>query len=230
MLDDSPPEGRELSYDEVTALLAAYGLRTWPSRWVSSVEDTVAAAQDLGYPVALKTRDESLRHRIDLGGVRLDIGTEGELRAAYDAIRRLSDGPLEVQPMAPPGVAVVIDTREDPSFGALVSVGIGGVATELLGDQSFRALPLTDVDAREMVRSLRAAPVLFGWRGADPVDVAALEDALVRIARLADHLPEITGLALNPVLVSKQGLAILDARVQVAPPRPADDSGPRRLR
>jgi nucleotide-binding universal stress UspA family protein len=92
---------------------------------------------------------------------------------------------LAVQSMAPPGVATVIRTADDPSFGALVSFGVGGVATELLGDHGFRVLPLTDLDAAALVRSVRAAPLLFGYRGSEPVDVGALETMLLRVTRLA---------------------------------------------
>ncbi len=229
VLDESP-QGRTLSRDEIDRLMAGYGIATWASRCVTSAEEAVAAAEELGWPVALKAREDWLRHRVDLGGVRLDIGGEAELRAAYEAVRGIGGRSTEVQAMAPPGVAVVVDTQEDPSFGVLVSVGVAGVSTELLGDRAYRAVPLTDADAREMVRSLHAAPLLFGWRGADPVDVAALEALLLRIARLADHLPEVKRISLNPVLVGREGLTVLDAVVEVAPAGQLADTGPRRMR
>ncbi len=223
-------QGRRLSRDEIAELMAAYGITTWPSRPVASVDEAVAAAEELGWPVALKAREEWLRHRVDLGGVRLDIGAEAELRAAYQAVTAIGGTTIDVQAMAPPGVPVVVDTQEDPSFGVLVSVGVAGVSTELLGDRAYRALPLTDIDAREMVRSLHAAPLLFGWRGADPVDVAALEGLLLRIARLSDHLPHVKRISLNPVLVGRDSLSVLDAVVEIAPAPQLADTGPRRMR
>jgi acyl-CoA synthetase (NDP forming)/GNAT superfamily N-acetyltransferase len=223
-------DGRELDRDEVARLFAAYGLSVLPTRTVTDPDAAVAAAEELGWPVAVKTSDERLRHRVDLGGVRLDIAGAPELRAAVEALQALSDAPVEVQPMAAPGVAVVVGTQEDPSFGVLVTVGVAGAATELLGDRSYAALPITDADARDMVASLRAAPVLLGWRGADPVDVPALEDLLVRVGRLADHNPEVTSLLLDPVVVSAQGCTVLSSRVQVAPVGAVADTGPRRLR
>jgi acyl-CoA synthetase (NDP forming) len=130
--------------------------------------------------------------------------------------------------MAPPGVATVIASKEDAAFGPLVSFGLGGVATDLLGDQAWRAVPLTDSDASELVREPRAAPLLFGYRGAATVDVAGVEDVLLRVARLADDLPEVAELELNPVVVSEKGLAVLGADVRVAPPA-RTDIGPRRM-
>jgi acyl-CoA synthetase (NDP forming) len=135
-----------------------------------------------------------------------------------------------VQRMVPPGVAVIVTVTEDPSFGAVVGFGVAGVATELLRDVAYRAVPLTDVDAHDLVRSPRAAPLLFGHRGADPVDVAALEDLLLRVGRLADDHPEVAALELNPVVVRRSGVDVLGARLQVAPSIGRPDTGPRRMR
>ena len=121
------------------------------------------------------------------------------MRAAFAAIP--SGDPVIVQEMAAPGVATVVEIVDDPSFGALVSFGLGGVATDLLGDRAYRTLPLTDLDAAELVRAPRAWPLLDGYRGSEPVDVAALEDLLLRVARLADDLPEVLRLRLEPVIV-----------------------------
>jgi len=220
----------ELSDEQSRALLQAVGIHVWESVRATSAHAALVAARAIGWPVALKAADETLRRRADLGGVRLDIGGERDLRAAYDAVARVSPAGVLVQRMATPGVAVSVETVEDPSFGTLVSVGVGGIATELLGDRAYRAVPLTDVDAAEMVRSLRAAPLLLGWRGAEPVDVAALEDLLLRVSQLLDEVPEIARLSLGSVLVGRAGLAALEAAVTVAPPAGRPDTGPRRLR
>jgi acyl-CoA synthetase (NDP forming) len=108
--------------------------------------------------------------------------------------------------------------------------GSGGVAVELLGDRAFRSLPLTDVDARELVRSIRGAPLLFGYRGAPPVDVAALEELLLRVARLAEDVPEIAAVDLNPVIVSPGGVSIVDVRLRLVPFTPHPELTVRRLR
>lgn len=229
------PEGRELAPATARSLLAAYGVDVWPSQPVDSAADAVAAADSVGYPVALKARAAALRHRIDLGGVRLDLGSPADVAIAYDAVAAhlpqfgAGEPGAVVQTMAPPGVAVVVGVSEDPSFGALVSFGLAGVATALLGDRAYRILPLTDIDVGDLVRSVRAFPLLWGWRGATPVDVPALEELLLRVARLADDLPEVAELELHPVVVAERGVAVLQASVRVAPAPTKPDSGPRRL-
>ena len=216
--------------EQTAALLDAVGIRVWPGVRARSMRAALLAARRIGWPVAVKAADESLRRRVDLGGVRLGIGNERELRAAYTAVAELTAGEVVVQRMAPPGVAVSVEAVEDPLFGAVVSVGVGGIATELLGDRAYRAVPLTDVDAAEMVRSLRAAPLLLGWRGADAVDVAALEDLLLRVSTLLDEVPDVAQVQLESVLVGASGVSVLEAWVQVAAAGARPDTGPRRLR
>lgn len=224
------PDGRELDRDEVARLLAEFGIRPWPSRICSDPDSAVAAAEELGYPVVVKTTLPCLRHREDLRGVRLNLVDADQIRAAYRELSGTDSHPVVVQPMAPPGVATVIVAADDPSFGALVSFGVGGVTSELLGDRAYAAVPLSDRDAADLVRAPRAAPLLSGYRGADPVDLAAVEDLLLRVSRLADDLPQVLRVELNPVLVAPQGLAVLDAAVRVGPPTARVDPGPRRLR
>jgi len=225
--DDGSP--RTLNDAETGGLLAAVGIHVWPAVRAGSMRAALSAARSLGWPVAVKTAEEGLRRRVDLGGVRLGIGNERALREAYDAVSRLAPGDVVVQRMAPAGVAVSVDAVDDASFGAVVSVGVGGIATELLGDRAYRAVPLTDVDAAEMVRSLRAAPLLLGWRGAEAVDVAALEELLLRVSVLVDDVPEVAQLQLESVLVGASGVSVLEARVTVAMPGPRLHTGPRRL-
>jgi acyl-CoA synthetase (NDP forming) len=126
-------------------------------------------------------------------------------------------------------VACTIRTVEDPLFGPVVSFGLSGDASELLGDVAHRIPPLTDVDISDLVRSIRAAPKLFGHHGAAPADVPALEDLLGRVAALADELPELAELELNPVVVSTQGLAVLGAVVRLARPAERSDTARREL-
>jgi acyl-CoA synthetase (NDP forming) len=130
-------------------------------------------------------------------------------------------GDAIVQRMAPPGVETIVGITQDPSFGPLVLFGMGGVTAELLADRALRVVPMTDEDARSLVRSLRASPLLFGYRGRPPVAVAAVEDMLLRVARLADELPEVTELDLNPVIVHEHGAVAVDVKVrcQHAPDR-----------
>jgi acyl-CoA synthetase (NDP forming) len=226
-------DGVALDDDATTELLACYGLHLWPAVPVDGPEDAVAAAGRLGYPVVLKTTAPHLRHRVDLGGVRLDIAGPAEL--AEDVVEMtarltpLGGGRLVVQAMAPAGVACVVRSVEDPLHGPVVSFGLGGDATDLLGDWAHRIPPLTTGDVSEAVRSVRAAPKLTGHRGARPVDVPAVEDVVARVSCLADDLPEVAELELNPVVVSEQGAHVLGAVVRLAPVAPRADAARREL-
>jgi acyl-CoA synthetase (NDP forming)/GNAT superfamily N-acetyltransferase len=229
------PTGRELTAGESTRLLAAYGLGLVERRIVAGPDAAAAAAAEVGYPVVVKATAPSLRHRQDLGGVRLDLVDEAAVRAAATALAKLEDpadgapASIVVQRMAPPGVTTIVEVLDDPTFGALVSFGVGGLATELLGDRAYAPVPMTDRDADELVSAPRAAPLLSGYRGSEPVDTAALEDLLLRVSRLAEDLPEVLALEMNPVLVARSGLAVLSAVVTVGPPTARVDPGPRRL-
>ncbi|MFD2619259.1 acetate--CoA ligase family protein, partial [Streptomyces chumphonensis] len=187
----------------------------------------------VGYPVALKTTAPHLRHRADLGGVRLDIVSESQLRRVYGEFTDALGSPAELRPvvqtMVPRGVDTVVRAAVDPAIGTVLSFGLAGPPSELLGDVAHRLVPVTDREAAQLVRSLRTAPMLFGWRGAAPVDTAALEDLLLRVSRLVDDHPEIVSVDLEPVVVAARGLTALDAVVRLAPPPATTDLGPRRL-
>ncbi|MFD5201808.1 GNAT family N-acetyltransferase [Streptomyces sp. NPDC058375] len=227
------PRGRPLTHDEARELLGRYGIDVRPTLPAPDPEAAVAAAARLGYPVALKTTAPHLRHRADLGGVRLDVADEEALRRAYGELTDLLGKPAEllpvVQAMAPRGVDTVVRASIDAAAGAVLSFGLAGAPSELLGDTAHRLVPATDRDAAELIRSIRAAPVLFGWRGSAPVDTAALEELLLRLSRLVDDHPEVVSVALEPVVVAPQGLTVLGASVRLAPPPARGDVGPRRL-
>ncbi|MER6213741.1 GNAT family N-acetyltransferase [Streptomyces sp. NPDC001674] len=229
------PEGAALTLDEPEAreLLARYGIRVLPTLPAPSADAAVRAARILGYPVALKTTAPHLRHRADLGGVRLDLTTEAELRRSYEEVTEALGKPAEllpvVQTMAPRGVDTVVRSVVDTAAGAVLSFGLAGVPSELLGDTAHRLVPVTDRDAAGLIRSLRAAPLLFGWRGSDPVDTPALEELLLRLSRLVDDHPEVSGISLEPVVVATEGLSVLSATVRVAHPPARTDLGPRTL-
>ncbi|WP_430478004.1 GNAT family N-acetyltransferase [Streptomyces sp. P11-1] len=227
------PRGRPLTHDEAGELLGRYGIPVRPTLPAPDAEAAVAAAARLGYPVALKTTAPHLRHRADLGGVRLDLADEEALRRAYGELTDLLGKPAEllpvVQAMAPRGVDTVVRASIDAAAGAILSFGLAGAPSELLGDTAHRLVPATDRDAAELIRSIKAAPVLFGWRGSAPVDTAALEELLLRLSRLVDDHPEVVSVALEPVVVAPQGITVLGASVRLAPPPPRGDLGPRRL-
>jgi acyl-CoA synthetase (NDP forming) len=210
-------------------LLRAYNIATVTTRTVLSEQEAVEAASEIGYPVGVKTAFTGLRARIDLGALRLDVEDERGVRSAYEEISARFGPEILVQAMAPPGVACVVEVVDDPAFGPVVGFGLGGLATELLGDRVWRAAPLTDIDAAALVREPRAAALLHGYQGTPPVDVAALIDLLLRVGEMVDEHPGIKRLQLNPVLAHAQGLSVLHAEVSYGDPVPRPDTGPRRL-
>ncbi|MGW2327984.1 bifunctional acetate--CoA ligase family protein/GNAT family N-acetyltransferase [Streptomyces sp. NPDC001700] len=225
--------GIELSAADTQRLLARYGVSVLPALPAPDPGTAVRAAGRLGYPVALKPTAPHLRHRTDLGGVRLDLGGETELRRAYAELTAHL-GPAEelglvVQRMAPRGVDTVVRAAIDPGAGAVLSFGLAGAPSELLGDTAHRLVPATDRDAAELIRSIRTAPLLFGWRGSHPVDTAALEELLLRVSRLVDDHPEVVAVDLEPVVVAQRGLSVLGASARLAPPPVRTDLGPRHL-
>lgn len=223
LLRGAPAEGRWLDWSQMGALLEAAGVSLVESRQATGADEAAAAAAELGFPVVLKAAAASLVHKSDVGGVALSLATPEAVRHAYRAMEeRLGQamGGGLVQDMAPPGVETIVGITQDPAFGPLLAFGLGGTATELLGDLAFRILPLTDLDAAELVRSVRAAPLLLGYRGSPPADVAALEDLLLRVGALAEAVPELRELDLNPVIVTTSGLAVVDAKIRLAPQPP----------
>ncbi|WP_313278256.1 bifunctional acetate--CoA ligase family protein/GNAT family N-acetyltransferase [Timonella senegalensis] len=219
-------------------MLAAYGINVWGSTLVASIDEAIESAELLGYPVVLKSSAEALRHRADLGGVRLNIANAAELRADWiemnrEVAKHLGNTPdggsadhavatFEVQKMAPTGVAVVVRSQEDPLYGPVISFGLSGDAVDLLGDISYRVPPVTLNDVSEMVRSIKAAPKLFGYKGLPPVDTEALENLIARVSLFSDDHPQIQSLELYPVIVGPEGCAAISAKIVVAPAQRKD--------
>ena len=214
-----------LTPDEACALLGAYGIASAGSRFAASAEQAAVAAKTVGFPVAVKLASASLTHKSDLGGVVLDVRDADGVREAFARIeKQLAEKGLRnqmsgvtVQAMMREGVEVIVGMTRDPSFGPLIMFGLGGVNVELLKDVAFRVHPLTDRDAREMIRSVRGFPLLEGWRGAPPGDLAAIEETLLRLSQLLGDHPAIAEMDLNPikVLPPGRGCVVVDARVAV---------------
>jgi acetyl coenzyme A synthetase (ADP forming)-like protein len=194
-------------------LLGAYGVQLVPERLAATLEEAVEAARELGYPVVLKTAVPGA-HKTEQGGVILDLGDEQAVRSAAERL----GGPMLVQPFVRGGTELLAGAVQDPVFGPLVAFGPGGVLAELIGEARFRLAPLTDLDAKELVRVGKAGRLVAGFRGAPPADAGALVDLLLRLSLLADDLPEVAELDLNPVLALPDGCFAVDARVRVADP------------
>lgn len=211
---------------DAEALLRCYGISLVAQRFALTPEEAGEWAERFGGPVALKVVAPGVVHKTEVGGVLLDLRGRLEVeRAAREMLARVSSAGhrvegFVVQEMAPPGLEMIVGVASDRHFGPVVACGAGGVLVELLRDASLRLAPLTRTDASEMVRELRTFPLLQGYRGSPPCDVEALEDLLVRVGALADDIPQVVELDLNPVRVYRQGLRVLDARVRVEPVRP----------
>lgn len=223
-----------LDAETAAGLLARYGIRVVPSAGFETADEAVAAADRLGWPVALKTTDPALRHRLDLGGVRLDVQDADSLRRNVlemrKSLERYGSPSLEVQTMAPVGQACTFRAIEDPLLGPVVSFGLAGDAVNLLDDWAHRVPPLSGSDLHDLIRAPRASRKLFGYQGLPAVDARALEDLAARLTRLKDNHPEIALVDFNPVLAGPEGAAILSADVRIANAAQRTDSARRAMR
>jgi acyl-CoA synthetase (NDP forming) len=200
----------------VQTLLCCFGLPVLTGATATDASGAVTAFRRLGGPVALKAVAQGLLHKSRNGGVVLGIRDEQQLRSEVTAMQERFKDTLEavfVQPMAPPGRELLIGINSDRTFGPLVVFGLGGVDTKLVADRACRLVPLTDVDADEMMQSLRSFPLLFGRRQPARLDIDAVRDILLRTGRLAELLPEVAELDLNPVIASERRCHVVDARI-----------------
>ncbi|MGD2218077.1 MAG: acetate--CoA ligase family protein, partial [Gemmatimonadales bacterium] len=228
ILEAARKAGRlRLSEHDALSLLEAYGIPVVPSRAAATAEEAVEAAESVGFPVVLKVMAPEISHKSDVGGVIVDLGSGREVRGAYyEIIERLSrsgvaDQAVEgvlVQRMVTGGRETIIGTTFDPSFGALIMFGLGGIYVEALGDVAFRAHPVSDIDAVEMIRQLEGYKLLEGVRGEGGVDFEALQEAIQRISQLVGDFPQIGEIDINPFVAFAPGQRsiALDARVVLA--------------
>jgi acetyl coenzyme A synthetase (ADP forming)-like protein len=207
-----------LDAEAIRGLLEAYGVPVVSERVAQTVDEAVDAASELGLPVVLKTAAGGA-HKTEQGGIALDLRDTEQVRAAAERI----GAPVLVQPMVTGGAELLAGIVQDPVFGPLVAFGPGGIFAELIDAATFRIAPLTDVDANELVQEGKAGRLVAGFRGTPAADAPALIDLLHRLSLLAEQLPEVAELDLNPVIALPTGCVIVDARVRLAPPslRPA---------
>ena len=206
-------------------MLNAFGLPLAASAVAHTADEAAALAAVLGFPVVAKILSPRVQHKTEIGGVRLNLQNDDAVRAAFDDIlaRARHAGVLDavdgvlIQPMLTGGVETMIGVAADRLFGPLIGFGLGGIYVELMGDVRFRIAPLTDLDADELLHEIRGFPLLQGYRGQPAADVDALRDLLLRVSRLADEVPEIVELDLNPVIAlpAGHGCRIVDARIKV---------------
>ena len=226
-------EKRDLLLSESMQVLEHYGIPTAVGVRASTKEEARQASEKMGYPVAIKVISEQISHKSDVGGVQLNLRNGPAVEEAFDdMLSRIRssypeaniDGVL-VQPMVTGGQELILGGRQDPNFGPVVLIGLGGIFVEVLEEVSLRVAPITYQEAREMIDELRGAPILKGARGHKPSDLQAVSDALMRLSQLLIDFPEIQELDINPLRVFQEnnGCRALDARIML---RPSSDNQP----
>ena len=219
---DSASAAKSLSPADSMAFLASEGLSVVPSRRASSESEAVAAARELGYPVAVKLNSLDVTHKSDVGGVLLNVRDEAGVRRAFRDLAGLTarlgarEGGVLVSAMAGSGLEIIVGVTRDLQFGHAVMFGMGGTLVEIFHDVSFRIVPFGEEDAAEMIEETRGAKLLEGVRGGRPADTAALRRLLVQVSGLVARRPEIDEMDLNPVIVHEKGLTVVDSRVVLA--------------
>jgi len=214
-----------LPHDQVKDVLEAYGFMFPALEGAKDEEEALKIAKRIGYPVALKISSPDIIHKSDAGGVALDIEDENELRKKYKKVisevkSKAPKAKIEgmiVEEMVEGGRETIIGMSLDPNFGPLIMFGLGGIYVEILKDVSFRIAPITDLDASEMVKSVKSYPLLKGVRGKKPVDLDSIEEYIQRLSRLVEDFPEIEEIDVNPFVVFEKGRCcnVVDARIKI---------------
>jgi len=226
VLKGAPEDGIWLDPSDVDLVLEGAGLRIPKSATARTADEAVDQAAAIGGPVVLKVISDSALHKSDVGGVLLGVEGDTEVRSGFESVTGVvddADGVL-IQEFVPGGHEVLVGMTQDPNFGPLVVFGLGGIYVELLKDVAFRIHPLTDVDAREMVRETKGFRLLEGYRNQPEGDIIALEDAILRVSALISAVPELMEMDLNPVKVHQPGggVTVVDARMRIRPVPPAE--------
>lgn len=219
-------EGRTyLTELESKQILKEAGIDTTEIMLATTKEEAVSRSKELGFPVALKIVSPDVLHKTDVGGVKLSLKNEKDVGKAFDEIissikkhePTANIQGVSVQHMARPGTEVIIGMSKDPQFGPVLMFGLGGILVEVLKDVSFRIVPLTRRDAGEMIREIKGYPVLEGYRGQEPANIAVLEDILLKVSDFVENRPEIKELDINPIFAYRDGALAVDARVILEP-------------
>ena len=206
---------------EAKQALKEAGIDVVDTRLAKDKAEAQRIAREIGYPVVLKIVSPDIIHKSDIGGVKLGLADDAAVSAAFAEIIAATNTAhpkanvhgVAVQAMAKQGTEVILGMSKDPQFGPVLMFGLGGVLVEVLKDVAFRIVPLTPRDAGQMVREIKGYPVLEGYRGHDPADVARLEQAILTLSEFVEGHPEIKELDMNPVFAYKDGITAVDARI-----------------
>jgi len=224
LLDDVREDGRlTMGEAEARDVMAAYGIRIPQSKVAKHADEAVQIAEEIGYPVVMKIASPDILHKSDIGGIKVGLTSATDVRDAFDLIvyratRYMPDATIwgvQVQEMVMGGKEIIIGVNRDPQFGPLLMFGLGGIYVEVLKDVTFRVAPISSLDAKEMIREIRAYHLLQGVRGEQASDQEAIVDVLLRISQLVTDFPEIVELDINPLLVCEvgRGAVAVDARL-----------------
>ncbi|MEM5793276.1 MAG: acetate--CoA ligase family protein [Candidatus Aenigmatarchaeota archaeon] len=206
---------------ESREVLKYYGIPVVEGIVTNSIEEAVYFAEKKGYPVVLKIVSRDIIHKTDIGGVITNIKNERDLRDAFNQIiknvrerapKARIDG-IFVQKMLPKSPEVIVGGKSDPTFDKVILFGIGGIFVEVFEDVSFRVIPITLSDAKEMISEIKGSKILMGIRGQDPVDLKSLADILLRTSKMLQENQEIKELDINPIFAMKKGAVAVDARI-----------------
>lgn len=216
----------QLTEVEAKELLNKAGIPVVETKMARTKKEAVELSKEMGFPVVLKIASPDIIHKSDSGGVKLGLPNATQAGNAYSEIMSLAKQHhprakihgVSVQKMARPGVEVIIGMSKDAQFGPVLMFGLGGILVEVLKDVSFRIVPLTKRDAREMIKEIKGYPLLEGYRGQEAADVPFLEELIVKISDFIDKNPQIKELDLNPIFAYKDGAVAVDARIILEPP------------
>ena len=226
MFETARKEKRTLLTEiESKELLKGAKIPVVETKLATSKTEAMELAKKMGFPIVMKIVSPDVVHKSDIGGVKLNIQNGTQAGKAYSDIiaavkkhnRKAKITGVSVQKMARPGVEVIIGMTKDAQFGPVIMFGLGGILVEVLKDVSFRIVPLTKRDAKEMIEEIKGYPLLKGYRGQEPADINYLEDLIVRVSDFIDKTPEIKELYLNPIFAYKDGATAVDARVILEP-------------
>jgi len=206
---------------ESKELLSKAGIPVVETKLARSKKEAISISKEMSFPVVLKINSRDVIHKSDSGGVKLGLVNATQVGKAYSEImssikRAYPEAQIEgisVQPMVPPGVEVIIGMSKDPQFGPVIMFGLGGILVEVLKDVSFRIVPVTERDAKEMIREIKGYPILEGYRGQKPASMPALEKLIVKVSQFVEKNIDIRELDLNPVFAYPDKAVAVDARI-----------------
>ncbi len=222
IITDALKNGRTvLTEVESKQLVSEAGIPVIKTKLAKSKAEAIEISKKLGFPVVLKIVSPDIIHKSDIGGVKLNLANATQVGRAYAEImaaakkanKKADIQGVSVQKMAKPGVEVIMGMSKDAQFGPVLMFGLGGVFVEVLKDVAFRIVPLVKRDASQMIREIKGYPLLEGYRGQEPANIAALEELLLKLSAFVDKTPQIKEMDLNPIFAYKNGAVAVDARV-----------------